>query len=187
MPSSPPPPPIGTVFETDEEILQAQGGMRTSGTEKPRAPSSIPNSPIKPSPRQVPLPPKPVEAARPVENYRPTSRPQTALLVVCDDGRTEGDIIRLRSDRFEIGRTEGDLIIPHDSLISGRHVEITRQSMGGRYRWVVTDLNSMNGLFVRVSRAVLSDLSEILVGRGRYRLECPETATMDHIPEGHRS
>jgi pSer/pThr/pTyr-binding forkhead associated (FHA) protein len=105
--------------------------------------------------------------------YRPTQRPPIALLIILDDGKGEGEIVRLRGDRFVIGRTEGDLLIPHDPQISGRHIEITRQRSGEKYRWVVTDLQSTNGLFIRVSRTVLADKAEILVGMGRYRFETP--------------
>src|SRR6185437_9364261 len=77
--------------------------------------------------------------------YRPTQRPPLALLTVLDDGKTDGEVVRLRTDRFVIGRTEGDLLIPHDQQISARHLEITRQRVNEKYRWVVTDLQSSNG------------------------------------------
>jgi hypothetical protein len=193
MPSPPPPPPSGTVYETDEEILQAlRTGTPPATPAKPRPSGVIPNpgaAPLQPpvgSPGPIVIPQKSSGSVRTVEPFHPINRPPIAHLVVSDDGKTEGEIIRIRSDRFIIGRTEGDLLIPHDPLISGRHVDITRQLTGGRIRWVVTDLNSMNGLFVRVSRAALSDQSEFLVGAGRYRLEAPESVTVDHMPEGER-
>ena len=108
-----------------------------------------------------------------------------AVLTVLDDGKADGEHIRLRDNRFVIGRTEGDLVVPHDGLISARHVEITRQIVGGHQRWVITDLQSTNGLFVRVSRTVLADRSELLVGKGRYRLLAPKTdlsPTSDDAP-----
>ena len=89
-----------------------------------------------------------------VTPFRPSLRPPIAVLTVFDDGRQEGEQFRLRDGRFLIGRTEGDLIIPHDNMISSKHVEITRQQVGGQWRWVVTDLQSTNGLFVRVLRTV---------------------------------
>jgi hypothetical protein len=129
------------------------------------------------------LPPIPHPAAR----FRPTARPPVAVLVVCDDGRTDGEVIRLRDSRFVIGRAEGDLVIPHDDLISARHVEITREPAGRRFRWVVADLGSTNGLFVRAGRAKLGDGGEFLVGRGRFRFEAAsthaaDTETADYVP-----
>ena len=105
--------------------------------------------------------------------FRPTIRPPMAVLTVYDDGKTDGEVIRIRDYRFVIGRTEGDLRIPLDGRISSRHVEITHQEVGGLHRWVVTDLQSMHGLFARVSKTVLADKAEIIVGNGRYRFDAP--------------
>jgi hypothetical protein len=38
---------------------------------------------------------------------------------------------------------------------------------------VLTDLQTTNGLFIRVSRTALADRAEFLVGTGRYRFEAP--------------
>ena len=108
------------------------------------------------------------------------------VLIVFDDGRMEGEVIRLREPRFVIGRTEGDLRFPLDGRMSGRHVEITYQFVGGMHRWVVTDLQSTHGMFVRVSKTVLADKAEILVGNGRYRFDAPQAepaATTDFAPD----
>jgi hypothetical protein len=105
-------------------------------------------------------------------------------LTVFDDGKTEGEMIRIRDSRFVIGRTEGDLRIPLDGRISSRHVEITHQEVGGLHRWVVTDLQSMHGLFARISKTALADKAEILVGNGRYRfdvLQGDAGATADYV------
>ena len=51
-----------------------------------------------------------------------------------------------------IGRTEGDVLIPHDDMISGQHAELTRRQEPGRCRWHLADLNSRNGTYVRVGR-----------------------------------
>ena len=148
MPPSPQPSPPagperpGTLLETDEDILQyllrSKADVELVGKSAPSA-----ASPAKP----------PASTGA----YRPTQRPPLALLTVLDDGKSEGEVVRLRADRFVIGRSEGDLLIPHDQQISARHIEITRQRSGDKYRWVVTDLQSSNGLFIRVSRTILAD------------------------------
>jgi pSer/pThr/pTyr-binding forkhead associated (FHA) protein len=120
---------------------------------------------------------------RPASPFRPTLRPPFAVLTVFDDGRTDGEVIRIRDSRFVIGRTEGDLRIPLDGRISSRHVEITHQEVGGLHRWVVTDLQSTHGLFARATSTLLTDKSEILVGSGRYRFDAPQGnagATQDY-------
>jgi hypothetical protein len=123
----------------------------------------------------------------PVAPFRPTQRPPVPILVVCDDGKRTGEVVRLRGLRFVIGRTEGDLLLGADELVSGRHAEIVCQQVGGGYRWVVADLQSRNGLYVRVHRTYLADGAEFLVGQGRYRFDLPPAAgggeTTDEIPD----
>jgi hypothetical protein len=165
----------GTVIETDDDIRQAfLSGQKGRQPGPPVAIDPVP--PIPPAPQ----PP----AARAAVPFRPTVRPPVAVLTVFDDGKTDGEMIRVRDHRFVIGRTEGDLAIPLDGRISARHVEITHQLVGGLHRWVVTDLQSTHGMFVRVSRTVLADKAEFLVGNGRYRFDASHTdagATVDEV------
>ena len=149
----PPGPPIersGTVLETDDDVREAL--MAGQGAPKPTS-----------------MPAKP--PARTASPFRPTARPPVAMLTVFDDGKTDGETIRIRDTKFVIGRTEGDLRIPIDGRMSAKHLEITHQVIGGLHRWVLTDLQSSHGLFVRVSKTVLADQFEFLVGGGRYRFE----------------
>ena len=125
------------------------------------------NTPRTPSPRKT-------SGGRSASPFRPTIRPPVAVLTVFDDGKTDGEVIRIRDYRFVIGRSEGDLRIPLDGRMSSRHVEITHQVVGGLHRWVVTDLQSTHGLFVRVSKTALADKAEFLVGNGRYRFDAPQ-------------
>src|SRR5262249_31304124 len=77
-------------------------------------------------------------------------------------------------DRFAVGRTDGDLVLPHDPQVSGRHAELARQQdENGAWVWVLTDLGSTNGTFVRAGSALLKDGQEFLVGRTRYRFDAP--------------
>ena len=101
--------------------------------------------------------------------FRPTLRTAQACLTVFDDGQATGEIIRLRNNQIVIGRIEGELRFPNDDQISGRHVAISLQSIGRVKRWVITDLQSRNGLFVRVGKSQLADNDEFLIGSGRYR------------------
>jgi pSer/pThr/pTyr-binding forkhead associated (FHA) protein len=159
------------LLETDDDIRQA---LQTNRPGQPAAP------PAAWSPKQPHSPPP--SSASP---YRPTLRPPVAILTALDDGKSEGEALRLRTDRFVIGRSEGDFLIPHDLLISARHLEITRHRVGETYRWVLTDLQSTNGLFIRVSCTALADKAEFLVGMGRYRFEAPGSSlpeTLDALP-----
>ncbi|HEX7375718.1 MAG TPA: FHA domain-containing protein [Pirellulales bacterium] len=185
---------MATCLEADEDVMDALRESLAAPSEA--SPPAVAPPPVRsgttpivagPPPIRPPAPPQPPAVAL----YRPSLRPTMAVLTVCDDGKSDGEQFRLRDGRFVIGRAEGDLIIPHDGMISSRHVEITRQSAGGQQRWIITDLQSTNGLFVRISRTLLADQSELLVGKGRYRLLAPSSdgsATADYSPpEGARN
>ena len=167
----------GTLIETDDDIRQAF--LSGQKGQQPGPPIGI-NVPALSRQHRAP-----VAAARSAVPYRPTVRPPMAILVVFDDGRTDGEIIRIRDHRFIIGRSEGDLVIPFDGRISARHLEITHQMVGGLHRCVVTDLQSTHGMYVRVHRTKLADKAEFLVGNGRYRFDAPVVdagPTVDHDP-----
>ncbi len=119
------------------------------------------------SPKTAPAAPAAPEASP----FRPSVRPPVALLCVLDDDGDDGEWVRLRADRFVIGRTEGDLVLPHDPQISGRHAELVRGQDEDGWHWLLTDLGSTNGTFVRAGSALLKDGQEFLVGRSRYRFE----------------
>ncbi len=162
-----------TVLETDEDIRQALlSGLKGQQQGVPVEPKpTFSQSPISPS--------------RPASPFRPTVRPSVPILTVFDDGKLDGETIRLREPKFIIGRTEGDLRFPMDGRMSARHVEITHQVVGGLHRWVVTDLQSMHGMFVRVSKTALADKAEFLVGNGRYRFDAAQMdrdGTIDQVP-----
>jgi pSer/pThr/pTyr-binding forkhead associated (FHA) protein len=102
----------------------------------------------------------------------PLQRPPIAMLCILDDGKQqEGEWVRLRADRTTIGRVEGDVVIPHDGQLSGRHAEIVREKAAAGWRWRLVDLQSSNGTFVRIAGTPLRHANEFLIGRGRYRFE----------------
>jgi pSer/pThr/pTyr-binding forkhead associated (FHA) protein len=155
------PEPTETSGDLDDKIIKALA----SGAKGP-----VPKSSTDPTRTAVAEP----LGVRPALPFRPMARPPIAMLTMCDDGKNEGAVFRIVTHRFVIGRTEGDLRIEIDGRISARHVEITLQTIAGRHhRWVLTDLQSTHGLFVRVTRTLLADQSEFLVGGGRYRFEAP--------------
>jgi pSer/pThr/pTyr-binding forkhead associated (FHA) protein len=100
--------------------------------------------------------------------FRPTLRPPIAILHVMDDWGTAAETVRIRTDTFRIGRSDGDLLIPHDTQLSSEHMEIRRETKGKAWSWLLKDLASTNGLFVRVSQASLSDGQELILGGRRY-------------------
>lgn len=102
--------------------------------------------------------------------YRPIIRRPMALLLVVDDAGEGGEVIRLRGERFVIGMTEGDLVIPHDISMASRHAQIERLPDGG---WQLSDLDSGpdRGTFARALNAKLKNGKELQLGTTRFRFE----------------
>jgi pSer/pThr/pTyr-binding forkhead associated (FHA) protein len=138
----------GTRMESFEEVL------RESGNRAQRTPTL-----------------KEEEALPDTRPFRPSRRPPMALLCALDDGRDDGEWFRIRRPRFVIGRTEGDLVIAHDDMMSGKHAELTREFDKGRHRWYLTDLHSTNGTYVRTSHTLLRNGQEFLIGSRRFRFD----------------
>ncbi|MEZ6122822.1 MAG: FHA domain-containing protein [Planctomycetaceae bacterium] len=115
--------------------------------------------------------------------FRPTGRQPLVRLTILDDGcRQEGETVRIRSQVFSIGRDDGDLRIPFDADMSGRHAQLDCRFQLGEYRWFLTDLASTNGTFLRAYRVTLRDGAELILGSRRYHFRGPETST----PPGFR-
>lgn len=120
-------------------------------------------------------------------DFHPVRRPSMATLCLLDDGRREGEWVRLRRDETIIGRSEGDIIIAHDTEMSGRHLAITRETdKDHRGRWFLKDLGSRNGTFVRISKSILKQGHEILLGGKRYRFNAANAAAEIAAPTGGR-
>ena len=163
-----------TRLESDEEIRQALQARRSQA--KGQAKAVLPGT-------QVPAPAAGAGEIE-VQAERPVERPPIALLCVLDDGELDGEWLRLRNERTVIGRTDGDIRIPHDGLISGRHAEILRQPGPNGYHWLLVDLQSTNGTFVRIRNTPLRHENELLIGTGRYRFEAGLAAGQaDPAPE----
>lgn len=125
--------------------------------------------------------------------FRPALRPPVPVLTVLDDGsRDSGEEIRLRTETFSIGRTSGNLVLPNDPSISGKHAEIRRVPWKGGFQWHLHDLGSVNGTFVRSARSALHESTVMILGARRFRLRNPlkpiarpvdhsDTAQMDAV------
>ncbi len=174
MPEPPRPPFDATRLESDDEIRQAVQARiaELKGKAPKRSKPGAAPAPAAPAPE-----PEPDTLAD-----RPQQRPPMALLCVLDDGKQDGEWVRLRGDQCLIGRVEGEVIIPHDVLMSSRHAEITRQKHKDGYRWVLTDLQSRNGTWVRIGNTVLRHQNELLIGRGQYRFEAAEVVSGPTTP-----
>lgn len=159
--------------------------VRTPAPTPPRAaarpPAPAPSSPAPTNP--APINPAPGAAydaggdrALP---FRPRLRPPMAILRVLDDEGADAESVRVRVAEFTIGRSEGDLVIPHERLMSSRHAKIVRRYLDGAFRWFLVDLNSTNGTFVKVSSGKLHHGAELLFGSFRYQFNAAPQGEFD--------
>jgi pSer/pThr/pTyr-binding forkhead associated (FHA) protein len=160
------PPRNVTMVESVEEIRAQIRGRQTMKEPIPGTFAQASSPPV--SFAQPSISPAPVDDTA---RFEPVQRPGVATLVIFDDGDDEGEAIRIRRESFIIGRVQGDMVIPHDGNISGKHAEILRRWEGGRWHWYLRDLQSTNGTFVRVASGILRDGQEILIGGACYRFE----------------
>ncbi len=121
--------------------------------------------------------------------FRPLLRRAMALVHIVDDGREDGETVRMRGDSLVIGRSEGEIVIPHDFSMSPRHAAIARRVDGG---WQLDDLGSVTGTFVRVTTAKLKNGSVLQVGATRFRFEIlaatsdpTEAWLVEIVPQGN--
>jgi len=117
------------------------------------------------------LQPRKVKTAAAPARFRPRLRPPMLALCAWDDDGDAGHWTRVYSDRFVIGRTEGDLVFPHEGAMSNPHLELVREPAQGHWVWKLRDLESTNGTFVRINRATLHHGQVLLLGSGRYRFK----------------
>lgn len=176
---------MGTRLESVEDVRRLiQRGGPAGGVSTPASPQGAAAPPAGAvagaAPSGAPPPPAAPSAARSKKTdddsalpFRPSRRPQTALLTILDDDGEDGEVVRLRDQRYVIGRTQGDVTIPHDSAVSSTHLEINRVMTSGRYRWHVRDVGSTNGTYARVTAAPLGDGQEFLIGGKRLRFDAP--------------
>jgi pSer/pThr/pTyr-binding forkhead associated (FHA) protein len=97
----------------------------------------------------------------------PTATAFGRLVQILDDGRT-GEIRLLTGERGQVGREVGDVVIPTDGFISGRHCVFMLQNGEP----VLADLGSSNGTYVRVrGEAEVAHGDFVLVGNQMLRVE----------------
>lgn len=132
-----------------------------------------------PDPEAATMPPETAEApaARSVSPHDRTIGPGAAvsppsveeepeqllarLVSVRRDG-TDGDSHEIREESFDLGRTEGQLSFSEDPYLSPRHCRLFLRDG----KWVLQDLGSVNGVFVRFTRPrPLVDGDHLLLGK----------------------
>ena len=88
-------------------------------------------------------------------NTKPTKTPRGQLVVITKEG-SPGPSYPIY-DQVDIGRTEGDVVLADDRYLSPRHARLVFREE----RLFLRDLDSVNGLFLRVSALRGKKVSEI--------------------------
>jgi hypothetical protein len=176
-----PPPAAGTFFESFDgwaQLLKAHGAAANEGpvsalltVDGEAAALTDPTSP-------PPAPDVGIEALP----WRPGRRPPTALLHVVDDGRDSGETIRLRDDALVVGRQTGSVSIPHDPFLEVSHARLDRLPGSG---WLLSDLGSADGTWVRVMTAKLRPGTRFQIGGTRLVFRRRADGVAEFAPACH--
>ncbi len=118
-------------------------------------------------------PPSAVMAAAVVAKVNPKKDtyveppPSAGTLVALNRDGSDGEMVRIVGDAFDIGRTEGSLRFPDDPYLASRHARMVVQ--GGKI--VLRPIDTVNGVYLRVSACELSPGDLFLVGKELLRFE----------------
>jgi pSer/pThr/pTyr-binding forkhead associated (FHA) protein len=100
------------------------------------------------------------------------------LISVRRDG-SDGDAQELTEEVVDLGRTDGHLNFPDDPYLSERHCRFAVQDGA----WVVQDLSSRNGVFLRIADSCeLQDGDTILLGKQVLRFDLLSDAERNLAP-----
>lgn len=159
-----------TVNLSSDDLMDSGSGFSDVGIEDSRdSVESTPNDLAGPTST-------PTISLTPV--LRPVCRPPMAILRVYDDGMSSYQQVRVRSTPYGIGRKEGQFVVGFDSQVSSRHCRIKRNKVplsNNEYtwEWILEDMKSMNGTFLRVDRVQLEDGGFFLIGGELVRVSHP--------------
>lgn len=118
----------------------------------------------------------PLPGAEPLSTQRPAqlaaqqqlnSTAGPCLLVVAQDGTT-GRCYPINQPQMDIGRLEGDILLPDDRFICPRHARLLREGA----KTTIQDLASVNGVFKRIRNPAKLEHGDVfLLGLGVFRFE----------------
>lgn len=111
---------------------------------------------------------EPARAPRTLAESPPASVVVSARLVAILKDGSDGRVFPLTAAQVDVGRTEGDVVLPDDPYLSPRHARLTQRGGG----WFLRDLDSLNGIFARIREPVeIADGDMLLIGQQVLRFE----------------
>jgi pSer/pThr/pTyr-binding forkhead associated (FHA) protein len=93
--------------------------------------------------------------------------PSAGTLVSLNRDGSDGEMVRIVGDAFDIGRTEGSLRFAEDPYLAARHLRLVVQN--GKI--TLRPIDTVNGVYVRVSACDLLPGDMFLVGKEVLRYE----------------
>lgn len=152
-------------------FCQFCGARLVGGPEEPRAAAYGPN-------------PVAVAQRAPGTNLQFAGEPQleARLVVIGQDGKP-GREYAIIEDQTDIGREEGNIVLPNDPYVAPRHARLSRRN--GRF--FVRDLESVNGVYVRLrAQERLQHADLVLIGLEVLRFEVVSDAEKGLSPAVER-
>ena len=134
----PPPPAASSAFSSSPPAIPASA---------PSAPASNGAGSDLATPGPAPSPKPPLGMTRPLHGIGDVQM-RGRLVRIAKDG-SEGVAHPLVDDQTDIGRAEGNLLLPDDPYLSPRHARIVVRG-GARPSLALLDLGSVNGTYVRL-------------------------------------
>lgn len=127
-------------------------------------------APIEAAPAKPTAPFEVEEHTAQIAAFQGATAPRGRLVLIARDGGAGPSHPIL--DQLDIGRTEGDVLVPDDRTLGARHARITRRGSA----LFVKDLGTVNGIYKRLrpgpaGAAKLRDQDLILVGQQVLRFE----------------
>ena len=120
--------------------------------------------------------------ASPQHHAPPEPKLDARLVVIGQDGKPGRDY-PIVDDQTDIGREEGNIVLPNDPYVGARHARLTRRN--GRF--FVRDLESVNGVYVRLRSAErLQHGDLVLIGLEVLRFEVVSDAEKGLSPAVER-
>ena len=116
----------------------------------------------------------------PVQHAKSPDVDLTPRLVMLGQDGSVQKVISLSDERVDLGRCEGEILLPDDTFLSNRHARFA----GRDAVRTMTDLQSVNGIYLKLRGITsLSDGDMFLVGLQllEFRLESPEMANLTPI------
>jgi len=105
---------------------------------------------------------EPAVSAAPKQQGSSSPSQSRGRLVVIEADGSEGMSFQLHDRPVDLGRTEGDILVKEDPYVSPRHARLVPEGN----RWVIRDLASTNGIYLRLKKPyLLQDADLLLLGQ----------------------